>query len=285
MTTSKSDDFFHIEKYLIDTLVSFGGRQEVRSSLVSKDLSIFGKAVSNNKPLKILNPRSEEKSFLRNSISASLLKGHENSRKRGFSSGWSFEIGKVFNDTQELLNLGIIAREEEDGVRFIKNLIENIAKKWNSSVAYSDSDDKVFLDSSTLSVNSDVFKGVIGAIQIEIGSKKELVWLCELNLNLHWPMPKTKIINLPKHKFAYRDLNIKTSNHEETKKLTDVIKELKIDMIQEIFLFDIYKKKQDWNLTWRLVIGDGKKSYTDEEINKAIEDFKNEIRKNNIVLS
>ena len=183
------------------------------------------------------------------------------------------------------MNLGIIAREEEDGVRFIKNLIENIAKKWNSSVAYSDSDDKVFLDSSTLSVNSDVFKGVIGAIQIEIGSKKELVWLCELNLNLHWPMPKTKIINLPKHKFAYRDLNIKTSNHEETKKLTDVIKELKIDMIQEIFLFDIYKKKQDWNLTWRLVIGDGKKSYTDEEINKAIEDFKNEIRKNNIVLS
>jgi len=56
-------------------------------------------------------------------------------------------------------------------------------------------------------------------------------------------------------------------------------------MIQEIFLFDVYKKKQDWNLTWRLVIGDGKKSYTDEEINKATEDFKNEIRKNNIVLN
>ena len=285
ISASRLDDFYHIEKYLIDTLVSFGGRQEIRSSLLSKELAVFGEHISKNKPLKILNPRSEEKSFLRNSISTSLLKGHELSRKKGFSSSWCFEIGKVFNSTKELLNLGIIVGEEEDGVRFIKNLIEYIAKKWNSSVDYSNSSNSVFLEDSTLSVSSKVFKGSIGAIQIEIGSKKELVWLCELNLDLHWPMPKLKIIDLPKHKFAYRDLNIRTRNSEETERLTGVIKGIKINRIQEIFLFDIYKKKQDWNLTWRLVIGDGKKSYTDEEIHQATEDFKNEIRKNNIALS
>tara|TARA_B100000029_G_scaffold494371_1_gene558023 strand:- start:4552 stop:6546 length:1995 start_codon:yes stop_codon:yes gene_type:complete len=285
MSASSSDDFFHIEKSLIDTLVSFGGRQEIRSSLISEELGKLGKSITGNKGLKILNPRSEEKSFLRNSIVASLLRGHENSRKKGFSSGWAFEIGKVFNDTQELLNLGLIAKEEEDGVRLIKNLIEDLALKWNSSVNYSESNTGPFLENSKLSIVSDVFTGSLGAFQIEIGSRKEIVWVCELNLNLYWPMPKLKINDLPKHKFVYRDLNIKTKNSEETKKITSLIKSLKIDIVEEIFLFDVYKKKENWNLTWRLVIGDGQKSYTDEEINKAMEDFKNEIKKNNILLN
>ncbi|MBG97814.1 hypothetical protein CL659_01670 [bacterium] len=280
--TSKMDDIFQLEEFLIDTLLSFGGRQEIRSSLVSEGLTLFGKSVLENKPVKLLNPRSKEKAFLRNSISACLLKGHEDSRKKDFQSTWSFEVGKVFKENEESLHLGLLIPEEDGGSRLIKTILESIAQKWNSEVFYFDVKNNYFLDSSALKIEAKVFQGLLGAIEIEIGSKKELVWSCELELKILWPMPKQKAKELPSHKFSHRDLTVNTKSSDEVKKVTSVIAKIKLDLIHEIYLFDVYKKKENWNLTWRLVIGDGKKSYKDSEINQAFELFKKELKKNGI---
>jgi|GEM_PF-2787636 len=280
--TSKMDDIFQLEEFLIDALLSFGGRQEIRSSLVSKELTLLGKSVLKNKPIKLLNPRSKEKAFLRNSISACLLKGHEDSRKKDFQSDWSFEVGKVFSESGEKLHLGFLVPEENGGARFVKTMLENISKKWNSEVFYSDIEDDYFLDSSALSIEAKIFQGFLGAFEIEIGSKKELVWSCELELKVLWPMPKQKAKELPSHKFSYRDLTINTKSSSEIKRLTSIVSKIQINLIHEIYLFDVYKKKEDWNLTWRLIIGNGKKSYKDSEINQAFELFKEELKKNGI---
>tara|TARA_B100000530_G_scaffold335724_1_gene288533 strand:- start:1063 stop:3045 length:1983 start_codon:yes stop_codon:yes gene_type:complete len=280
--TSKIDDIFQLEEFLIDALLSFGGRQEIRSSLVSEELTLLGTSALKKKPVKILNPRSKEKAFLRNSISACLLKGHEDSRKKDFQSNWSFEVGKVFSKSGEKLHLGLLVPEEEGGARFIKTILENIAQKWNTEVFYFDIEDDYFLDSSALKIETKIFQGLLGAFEIEIGSKKELVWSCELELKVLWPMPKQQARALPSHKFSYRDLTINTKSSSEIKKLTSVISKIQIDLIHEIYLFDVYKKKENWNLTWRLIIGSGKKSYKDSEINQAFELFKEELKKSGI---
>ncbi len=242
----------------------------------------------------LLDPMSEDRNTLRNSIIPSLLKIFEYNRARNVEDVSLFEIGKAFYKKNEEYGentyisalmtgnyyLGI---ENKKKVNFyiIKGIVEELLDYLGYSGRYSFvvKEDKMPDElhpgqSALISVNNDVV-GIIGRVHPRV--LKDDVYVFEINLDklLAKKVGKMKYKEISKYPSVKKDLALVVDKEKEAQEISLVIKKFAGSLLSDIEVFDVYEGKGipegKKSIAYSLTFEKSDRTLTDEEINIAME--------------
>lgn len=210
------------------------------------------------------NPISAQSKYLRSSLVHHLLENIK-SNSRFFDEIKIFEIGKVFNKTEEKLMLGIaLASKNKEGEIFfeLKGVIEQLFKKIG------------LVDFSMKELRS-------GNLEIESGDKiigsvnhsNHKGALTEINLDslLELIVEECEYRPLPKYPSIMRDISILVEPMARVGEIMQAIQEIDLKYIEDVDLMDEYEINGKRSLTFRIVFQAEDRTLTDDEINKEME--------------
>ena len=287
--------------------VSNGFSEAMSNSLVNKELNMMFSDKS--KIVNIINPKSKELNSMRSNMHMSALSNISYNFKRNNKDIRLFEFGKTYLKEDDSYN------EEENLIISLSNVKEKI--NWNKeNKLYDFYDLKEYIDKLLQSLSIDnlklinnkkdyfeyglsYFKGDlfildIGKISAETNKNFDIkndVFCSNINLeNLSKIVSGNNISFSPFSKFpsVRRDLSFYVQNDINYDKIEKSIKELNIELITSVSLFDVYSNKKDDKKSYSIYITFQhlEKTLTDFQIDKCIEriltklhsDFSVEIR-------
>ena len=248
-----------------------------------------------NESIKLLDPMSEDRNTLRNSIIPSLMNIYEYNKARENKDVSIFEIAKVFYKNRENYGeekhlaalmtgeyyLGAGNSKQVD-FYIIKGIAEEILdylgyKNRYSFVADEEKIAKEFHPgvSAVISVNNEIV-GVIGKVHPKVC--EEAVFALEINLDklLAKKVGKMKFKEISKFPKVKKDLAIVVDKNITSKEVETVIKKSAGKLLQEIKVFDVYEGKNLLDLSkksiaYSLTFGDKERTLQDEEINQIMD--------------
>ncbi len=255
-----------------------------------------------NESIQLLDPITEERSTLRNSIIPSLLNIYKYNESRYNKDVSLFEIAKTFykKDDQygEELHLGVLMSGEyykgigsSKNVDFyiIKGIAEEILDYLGYKNRYSFIADKEQLakefhpgQSALITVNTDPV-GTIGKVHPELAND---VYVLEINLDklLAKKVGKMKYKEISKFPSVNKDLSIVVDKNIEAQELSKQIKKYGGSKLTQIKPFDVYMGKgiddNKKSISFNLVFSDNDKTLNDEEINDIMKKIIEGIEKN-----
>ena len=248
-----------------------------------------------NESIKLLDPMSEDRNTLRNSIIPSLMNIYEYNKARENKDVSIFEIAKVFyknGDTygEEKHLAALMTGEYYLGVGNSKEvdfyIIKGIAEEILDYLGYKNrysfvADEKKIAKefhpgvSAVISVNNDIM-GVIGKVHPKVCEDK--VYALEINLDklLAKQVGKMKFKEISKFPKIKKDLAIVVDKNITSKEIETVIKKSAGKLLQEIKVFDVYEGKNLLDLSkksiaYSLTFGDKERTLHDEEINEIMD--------------
>ena len=244
---------------------------------------------SDKESIKLLDPMSEDKNTLRNSITTSLLNIYKYNESRYNKDVSLFEIAKVFykegENFGEEQHLGVlmsgkyyqgIGNSQNVDFYIIKGIAEEILDYLGYKNRYSFVADQKQIakefhpgQSAIISVNNDAV-GVIGKVHPEIADE---VYVLEINLDklLSKKVGKMKFKEISKFPSVNKDLSLVVDKSVESLEISKQIKKYAGSKLTDIKTFDVYtgagidedKKSISFNLTF----SDKEKTLNDTEIN------------------
>lgn len=252
--------------------------------------------------VKLLDPITEERSTLRYSVLASLLKIYEYNKARNEKDVAIFEIGKGFYKKEEygedtklaaLMSgkyyLGI---ENKKDVNFyvIKGVAEEILDYLGYANRYSFVMPKQVPcqmhpgQTAEISVNNDIV-GIVGKLHPSV--EKEDVYVLEINLDklLSKKTGKMKFKEISKYPTIKKDLAVLVDKTIPSEEIAKAIKKAAGSLLTNVEVFDVYEGKNieenKRSIAYTLSFGKQDRTLTDEEVNdvmnKVIENLKNKI--------
>ncbi len=257
-----------------------------------------------NESIKLLDPMSEDRNTLRNSIIPSLLNIFKFNEARGNKDVSIFEIAKVFNKNGENLQeekhlASLMTGEYYQGIGnkkqvdfyVIKGIAEQILdylgyKNRYSFVADLNQIAKEFHpgQSAVISVNNDIV-GVIGKVHPNLIDQD--VYVLEINLDklLSKKVGRMKFKEISKFPSVNKDLAVVVDKNVEAQKIAMQIKKSAGSSLNDVKVFDIYTGKgideDKKSIAFSLNFGKMNATLTDEEINgtmnKIIKDLENKL--------
>lgn len=257
-----------------------------------------------NESIKLLDPMSEDRNTLRNSIIPSLLNIFKFNEARGNKDVSIFEIAKVFNKNGENLQeekhlASLMTGEYYQGIGnkkqvdfyVIKGIAEQILdylgyKNRYSFVADLNQIAKEFHpgQSAVISVNNDIV-GVIGKVHPNLIDQD--VYVLEINLDklLSKKVGRMKFKEISKFPSVNKDLAVVVDKNVESQKIAMQIKKSAGSSLNDVKVFDIYTGKgideDKKSIAFSLNFGKMNATLTDEEINgtmnKIIKDLENKL--------
>ncbi len=244
---------------------------------------------SDKESIKLLDPMSEDRNTLRNSITTSLLNIYKYNESRYNKDVSLFEIAKVFykegENFGEEQHLGVlmsgkyyqgIGNSQNVDFYIIKGIAEEILDYLGYKNRYSFVADQKQIakefhpgQSAIISVNNDAV-GVIGKVHPEIADE---VYVLEINLDklLSKKVGKMKFKEISKFPSVNKDLSLVVDKSVESLEISKQIKKYAGSKLTDIKTFDVYtgagidedKKSISFNLTF----SDKEKTLNDTEIN------------------
>ena len=247
-----------------------------------------------NESIKLLDPMSEDRNTLRNSMLPSLMNIYEYNKARDNKDVCIFEIAKVFykngeNYGEEKHLAALMTGEYYQGVGnskavdfyIIKGVAEEILdylgyKNRYSFVADESKIAKEFHPgvSAVISVNNDIV-GVIGKVHPSVS--EEAVYVLEINLDklLAKKVGKMKFKEISKYPSVNKDLAVVVDKDTEAQTIAMQIKKSAGSILNEVKVFDVYTGKgiddNKKSVAFSLNFGKMNATLTDEEINAAME--------------
>jgi len=244
----------------------------------------------------LVNPLTEGKSLMRTSLIPGLLDTLDYNQRQGIFNLRIFEIGKVFLPEKE----GALPREIYkiagicSGDRFLpschfrpeqfdfydlKGQIEEILAQLNiKEVEFIPQSDIPYLseNASAYLVKDNEILGYLGEVHPavrEAWGLKSSAFIFEIDLNaLKKFSLKRKFVALPKFPSVERDISIVVPKEFEAKTVSDLVKGMKLEYLEDIWLFDVYQgppiDPNKRSLTYRIVYRAKDHTLTDEEVNK-----------------
>ena len=254
-----------------------------------------------NESIKLLDPMSEDRNTLRNSMLPSLLNIYKYNEARNQNNVSIFEIAKTFykKDGQffEEQHLGVLmAGEYYQGIGTAKEadffVIKGLAEEILDYLGYKNRysfvvDSSKIADefhpgqSAVISVNNDII-GSIGKVHPSLA---ENVYVLEINLDklLAKKVGKMKYKEISKFPTVNKDLSIVIDKNITSQEIEKQIKKYAGSTLNEVKPFDIYSGKgiEDGkiSITYNLVFGDNNRTLNDEEINETIQKVINGLEK------
>lgn len=261
-----------IFNHIRDSMISLGYSEAVNMSFMSpEDLNLF--EISENdyrtKFVSLINPLRQEESVMRTMLTPSLLRNVVRNTSRGIESLKIFEIGRVFIKEEKSLlpyepvHLGVISKKEqlkspfhEDPYDFyaLKGVVEGLFRSFKLKDITFRRSNEPFLhsgQSADIYVNGEK-AGFIGVLSPKIISKfdfKTKPYICIAEINLEKLLKALSLISVIYYKpFSNyppvkRDTAILVSSEFEAQKIFELIKTYGSDLIEDVYIFDVYKGK------------------------------------------
>ncbi|MDB4828636.1 phenylalanine--tRNA ligase subunit beta [Gammaproteobacteria bacterium] len=221
------------------------------------------------------NPLDINKSFLRTSLKPSLIESFIYNQRRQNESIKLFEISDIYSKNPEISNkkkLGVIAGGRQElnykyfskkiTIEYFQNMLKNILLINTFSISeipYTDlrtkKKDKVFYAEVFVNDIPEIFFD--GALEIQ--------------------KPTNFIKYKPVSEFpsSSRDLSFSVKNPESFSMVVEMLKNIKDDIISKSFIFDFYKneKQKTIKIGSRIIFQSHKKTLSEEEVNKKINEI------------
>ena len=246
-----------------------------------------------NESIKLLDPMSEDRNTLRNSMLPSLLNIYKYNEARNQKDVSIFEIAKTFykkgEEFFEEQHLGVLmSGEYYQGIGnaktadffVIKGIAEEVLDYLGYKNRYSFIADTSKLaeefhpgQSAVISVNNDIV-GIIGKAHPNIA---ENVYVLEINLDklLDKKVGKMKFKEISKFPTVNKDLSIIIDKNVTSQEIAKLIKKYAGGTLNDVKPFDLYSGKGieegKVSITYNLVFGDNNRTLNDEEINEAMQ--------------
>ena len=246
-----------------------------------------------NESIKLLDPMSEDRDTLRNSMLPSLLNIYKYNESRYNKDVSIFEIAKVFykkddNYCEEQHLAVLMSGEYYQGVGnskqvdfyIIKGIAEEILDYLGYKNRYSFVADKSKLasefhpgQSAVISVNNDIV-GSIGKVHPNLAND---VYVLEINLDklLAKKVGKMKFKEISKYPSVNKDLSLVVDKTIESTQIAKLIKSSGGSKLTEIKVFDVYTgtgiAEDKKSISFNLVFSDKEKTLNDEEINSIMQ--------------
>ncbi|HJN62894.1 MAG TPA: phenylalanine--tRNA ligase beta subunit-related protein [Candidatus Paceibacterota bacterium] len=244
----KVNKTFYYTEILKDTLVNEGFSEVVTYSFQDK-----GK-------VKLVNPLSQDKGYLRDNLYDGLTKSLELNKKNAPLLGMEeiriFEIGKVFDKSSEYLSLGIAVSGKTD-LKEIENKIKDILGN----------------------VKSEIKNGILLA-KIDEEKLAEVSSYNDLSDDL---TTANKFVHISPYPFVLRDIAVWVSEGVESTEVSRVISEAAHNKeatgvsIVKLDLFDTYEKDGKVSYAYHLVFQSSKRTLSDNDVNKVMEEVVKQI--------
>ena len=289
------------DREIRNKMISLGLNETLSYVLVRKD-EADGFTTDEFEKVKLLDPITEERSTLRYSVLASLLKIYEYNKARNVKDVSIFEIGKGFYKKENygedkklavLMSgkyyLGIENKKDVD-FYVVKGVAEEILDYLGYCGRYSfvlpNKMPKEMHPGQTaaISVNNDIV-GMVGKLHPSV--EKEDVYVLEINLDklLSKRTGKMKFKEISKYPEISKDLAIVVDKNISADEIAKLIKKAAGALLTKIDIFDVYEgvniPKNKRSIAYSLSFGTMDRTLTDEEINnimsKVIENLQNKI--------
>ena len=289
------------DREIRNKMISLGLNETLSYVLVRED-EADGFTTDEFEKVKLLDPITEERSTLRYSVLASLLKIYEYNKARNVKDVSIFEIGKGFYKKENygedkklavLMSgkyyLGIENKKDVD-FYVVKGVVEEILDYLGYSGRYS------FVlpskmpkemhpgQTAAISVNNDIV-GMVGKLHPSV--EKDDVYVLEINLDklLSKRTGKMKFKEISKYPEISKDLAIVVDRNISADEIAKLIKKAAGALLTKIEIFDVYQginiPKNKRSIAYSLSFGTMDRTLTDEEINnimsKVIETLQNKI--------
>ena len=289
----KRGSYDRVTREIRNKMIGLGLNETLSYVLVSEnEAKMFVK--DDNESIKLLDPMSEDRSTLRNSMIPSLLNIYNYNAARGNKDVSIFEIAKVFYKNEEKLgeekHLSVLMTGEYyEGIGntkkvdfyIIKGIAEEILDYLGYKNRYSFLADLSRIanefhpgQSAVISVNNDIV-GVIGKVHPSVS--QEDIFVLEINLDklLAKKVGKMKYKEISKFPSVSKDLAVVVDKDLESQKITMQIKKSGGSSLNDIKVFDVYTGKgideDKKSIAISLSFGRLDATLTDEEINNSIE--------------
>ena len=289
------------DREIRNKMISLGLNETLSYVLVRED-EADGFTTDEFEKVKLLDPITEERSTLRYSVLASLLKIYEYNKARNVKDVSIFEIGKGFYKKENygedkklavLMSgkyyLGIENKKDVD-FYVVKGVAEEILDYLGYCGRYSfvlpNKMPKEMHPGQTaaISVNNDIV-GMVGKLHPSV--EKEDVYVLEINLDklLSKRTGKMKFKEISKYPEISKDLAIVVDKNISADEIAKLIKKAAGALLTKIDIFDVYEgvniPKNKRSIAYSLSFGTMDRTLTDEEINnimsKVIENLQNKI--------
>lgn len=287
----KAGSFDKTTREIRNKMISLGLNETLTYILVNdKDVNKY--VVDEFESLKLLDPMTEERNTLRNSILPSLLKVYEYNKARNIKDISIFEIGKGFYKKQEEYKeesklasvmcgeyyLGLNKAEVDFYV--IKGVVEEILDYLGFSGRYSFVTDKELPkelhpgQTAAISVNNDVV-GYIGRLHPNVTKDKVFVFEINLSKLLSKKVGKMKFKEISKFPNVKKDVAFIVDKNITSKEIEMVIKKASGSALTNIEVFDVYTGENvgenEKSIAYSLTFNDTKRTLTEKEV---MESFK-----------
>ncbi len=275
----------YADTYLRDIkhkLASLGLNETLTYTLVNQNES---KAYTNEEfeSIKILDPMTEERMYLRYSLIPSLYSVYEYNKSRNNKNISIFEIGKSFKkETEECketykLSALMTGKYYEDisknnNVDFyvVKGVIEELLDYHGYNGRYSFVEDYSLKElhpyqSAKIMVNG-ITVGYIGKLHPNI--TKEDVYVFEINLEVlrNINSGKIKYKELSKYPSVEKDVSFITEDNINSLDIETAIKKASSNILKEVKVVDVYKEENKYSITYKMIFESFDRTLTDEEV-------------------
>ena len=290
--TIKKGSYDNVAREIRNKMVNLGLNETLTYSLVNeKEADMF--TLKNNGIIKMLDPLTEDRNALRQSLITSLFKTYEYNMARDNKDICLFEIAKTFYKENEEYKeenklaclmtgeyyLGLNTKPVDFYI--IKGVCEEVLDYLGYSGRYSFVQDKEKLPkemhpgkSAVISVNGDIV-GLIGRITPEIC--KEEVYVMEISLDklLTKKVGKMKYKEISKFPVVKKDIAVLVNKDITAQEMLKTIKNNGGKLLLESKVFDLYEGKGipegKKSIAFSVTLGAQDRTLTDEEINKVME--------------
>ena len=301
----KMGTYDKVSRQIRNKMVDLGLNETLTYVLTAENESAMFTRVENEK-IKLLDPLSEDRNTLRQSIATSLYKTYDYNKSYSNKDVSIFEIAKVFykdndNYVEEnhiaALMTGMYMRGYKNTfpVDFyvIKGVVEELLDFLGYGGRYSFVADQKKLSpdlhpgqSAVISVNGDIV-GLIGRIHPRID--KDPIYIMEINLDklLAKKVGKMKYKEISKFPGIKKDLAFVMDKGIESQEISMIIKRAGGSKLQKVEVFDVYEKGLEpgkVSIAFSLTFENPNATLTDEEINGAIEKIIEAVEKKGVEL-
>ena len=264
---------YKIENSLANHLVSLGFFEIINNSLTNNKYSYLVENTSNNKPIEILNPLSNDLSVLRTSMLFSGLETILYNLNRQQNHLKLFEFGKTYHlidgNNKEFSHLSILLlgtkstthwKKSNDSIDFFyaKGIVLTLLEKIGlSKIKYTYQKSDIFSEGQTLNIGG---KNIVdyGIVKKSITQKFDIEQVVYY-INFNWialldslKSNNIKFSEIPKFPIVKRDFALLIDKEISFESIYKIAKETDKKILKDINLFDVYNGSN---------LPKGKKSY------------------------
>ncbi|MCI8411634.1 MAG: phenylalanine--tRNA ligase subunit beta [Clostridia bacterium] len=271
----------------------FVSEKDLEKSNISDDLKKYA--------ITIQNPLSEEYKLMRPTTIPSMMQILATNANKKNQNVKLFDISRNYKNVKNEVENGEVPLQEDiltigmygDDIDFytLKGLIENVLEiiSVNRYDIQKETNNESYHPGrcANLKVGMDII-ATIGEVHPEVLDNYEItrrVYLAEINITklVKYSRENKKYVEVPKFPAVERDIAIIVDEEVEVGQIERIITKKGKKLLESMKLFDIYRNEKlgenKKSVAYSLIFRDKKKTLSDEEINKIMEDIIKELEK------